>query len=530
MKAHLDSPKAIKRAVGYIRESTQEQGKGYSPSAQKDGIENYAKKNNIDIIDWYQDFSSGCDTKKRVDFNRMIERAEKKEFDLVLVYHTSRFARNVEDARVFKKLLREKLNIDVISVNQEFGDWSNPSSFLHEGVNELFDAHYSKQLQYWILGAIKEKRRQGRQPGNPPIGYKKDIIGNDLETGRIMYDNTWKIDKEKAKIVKQIFELYATRSYSMSNIADKLNSEGLRTQKGNLFSYSSIKTILSNRVYLGLVYSPRKGYPELPGEHPSLISEELFGAVSQVMQERQNKCGRPTAQHRFYLLQGLVYCYHCKDNLKTDAPEPKMYCETQTRKNRKDRQTYCCKMKREYNACKQKKVLVEKIDKQVIDFMKGMKIPESLHEDILEGINNRIDNDNSNIDKENKIKSLKAKLKKYEFMYVEANTITSEEYIKYTKPIKEELDTYKVVVSGAKMRKYKKKLAKELIKKFQKQYKNILENPEELREWILLLIKRVWVKNDKVVVIEIHDDYKDFFEENKKVIVQFPLATPKRVL
>jgi DNA invertase Pin-like site-specific DNA recombinase len=53
-----------KICVGYIRESTEEQDKGFSPDNQKRTIEEYAKKQNIQIVDWYKDLVSGTKAKK----------------------------------------------------------------------------------------------------------------------------------------------------------------------------------------------------------------------------------------------------------------------------------------------------------------------------------------------------------------------------------------------------------------------------------------------------------------------------------
>ena len=42
----------------------------------------------------------------------------------------------------------------------------------------------------------------------------------------------------------------------------------------------------------------------------------------------------------------------------------------------------------------------------------------------------------------------------------------------------------------------------------------------EQREWIRMTIKRVWVKDRKVVGIEPHDNFKPLFVSHRKVLVQ----------
>ena len=54
----------------------------------------------------------------------------------MLVYHTSRFARNQPEARSYKQLLRERLGIKVISVTQPLGDDpTDPSVLLAESIH-----------------------------------------------------------------------------------------------------------------------------------------------------------------------------------------------------------------------------------------------------------------------------------------------------------------------------------------------------------------------------------------------------------
>ena len=52
---------------------------------------------------------SGKDTLRRSDFARMVTDAEAGAFDVLLVYDTSRFARNIEDAYTYRRRLSGRL-------------------------------------------------------------------------------------------------------------------------------------------------------------------------------------------------------------------------------------------------------------------------------------------------------------------------------------------------------------------------------------------------------------------------------------
>jgi Resolvase, N terminal domain len=91
------------RAVAYIRESTEEQGQGFSPDAQRERIREFAPENDLQLIGEYCDFHSGWrKSAARPEFQRLMADAAEGKFDVVLVFHTSRFARNQVEARRYK--------------------------------------------------------------------------------------------------------------------------------------------------------------------------------------------------------------------------------------------------------------------------------------------------------------------------------------------------------------------------------------------------------------------------------------------
>src|SRR5437879_5966370 len=83
-----------KRAAAYIRESTEEQGQDFSPDAQRQAIASFATENELALVGEYCDFHSGWrKSESRPEFQRLMADAAEGSFEVVLVYHTSRFAR-----------------------------------------------------------------------------------------------------------------------------------------------------------------------------------------------------------------------------------------------------------------------------------------------------------------------------------------------------------------------------------------------------------------------------------------------------
>src|ERR1700730_5171629 len=114
----MSTPEKTRRAVAYIRESTEEQGRGYSPDGQRQAVARYAADHGMTLVEEYLDFETGRAADKRPGFQRLIEDAMEHKFEVVLVFHTSRFARNTVEAKRYKKLLRSELGIGVICITQ----------------------------------------------------------------------------------------------------------------------------------------------------------------------------------------------------------------------------------------------------------------------------------------------------------------------------------------------------------------------------------------------------------------------------
>jgi len=99
---------AGRRWACYIRESTAGQAERYGPSLQRAEQARYAERYGLCATGLeYIDLVSGKDTLRRTDFARMLADAKAGAFEVLLCYDTSRFARNVADAWVYRDNLAQ---------------------------------------------------------------------------------------------------------------------------------------------------------------------------------------------------------------------------------------------------------------------------------------------------------------------------------------------------------------------------------------------------------------------------------------
>ena len=107
------------KVVLYARVSSEKQAeKDLSIPAQLKALRKYAIKRGWDVVREFIDEAESARTANRPAFQEMITLAKQKEstFESILVWKLSRFARNREDAVLYKALLRKK-GIQVISIN-----------------------------------------------------------------------------------------------------------------------------------------------------------------------------------------------------------------------------------------------------------------------------------------------------------------------------------------------------------------------------------------------------------------------------
>lgn len=300
-----------KYAFGYVRVSTGKQDE-LSPDSQAKLLKDYAKSHGYVVSKiFYEVGISGRKAGKRPEFQKMIGLAKASDHpaDAILVWKYSRFARNQEESIVYKSLLKKKHNVDVISVSEPLVD--GPFGSLIERIIEWMDEYYSVRLSGEVTRGMKEKAERGGYQARPPLGYKI-----------VTHKEPPVIVPEEAEIVKLIFEKYANENLGIFEIARLLNMHNFKTSHGKEFERRSIEYILQNPTYCGMIrwnrtinesneIRPESEWIVTDGEHPAIISKELFGkAQERYKREYRPRGARPVSTYKHWL-SGVVKCPAC---------------------------------------------------------------------------------------------------------------------------------------------------------------------------------------------------------------------------
>jgi len=487
-----DMPDRTLRAVAYVRESTEEQGQGFSPDAQREGIRRFAPENNLELVGEYCDFHSGWrKSEARPEFQRLMADAAAGKFDVVLVFHTSRFARNQVEARRYKQLLRERLGIRVISVTQPMGeDHTDPSAFLAESIHEMFDEYYSVSLSFWTRSGLKEKARQGHLVGSLPWGYVRDP------------DTKLAIPHpERAPMVLAMFERYATGQESDRTLAAWLNAKGARTARGRLFSKDTVREMLCNAAYAGYVSGLRDKSRSIRGLHEPIVSDELFDRVQEVRSWR-TRVVKPSRPSEEYLLRKLIHCERCGARMHG--------CRTGWEGMRR----YQCSTRRHHGDCEQKMTPAKPLEEQLIGWLHDFQSDDALRQLVLDAIQAQAEG-HPGEDAERR-RELTAQLGRLRDLYVMGD-ITKPQYAMRRQMMEEELQRAKPPIDPDLDR------AQTILEDFSR-FWDAEPEPAERRKLILSLFAQVWAKDNLIVAVKPNAAFANYFTAASEVRATHPKA------
>ena len=261
---------------------------------------------------------SGISTKKREDFNRMLDDAAQGMFDLILTKEISRFARNTLDSIQYTRQLLSS-GVGVFFQNDNICTFDEDS-----------------ELRLSIMSSIAQdelRKLSSRVKFGHQQAIKSNVVlGNSRIFGYTKNDGKLVIDEEEAKMVRELFELYATDKYSMKQIEVIFWEKGYRNLNGKKIAHSTMSNMIANAKYKGYYVGNKvkvvdmftKKQKFLPPEEwvmfkdetgeivPAIVSEELWDKANAILHRRSEDVkNRQGICNHANLLTGKLFCSDC---------------------------------------------------------------------------------------------------------------------------------------------------------------------------------------------------------------------------
>ncbi len=461
----------MKNAVIYARYSSESQT-DQSIDGQLRVCYQYAKQNDLHIIDTYIDKAMTGTNDQRDAFQQMLADSEKPvAWDIVLVYAIDRFGRNSIEIAMNKQRLA-KNNKLLISATQRtsvnIDGTKNLDGILLENVYIGIAEYYSAELSQKVKRGIKENREKGLFCGGVILyGFK-------VENKKVL------IDEPKAEIVRYIFQQYSNGVIARL-IVDDLTKKGVYRKENKPFTERMIFDMLRNERYIGIHHTTDGTYTNI---YPAIVPKGQFDLVQAIL--AKNHTGSHSVKVD-YLLKGKLECGYCHKNIQG---------ETGTCRNKTVNRYYKCVGRKDFHICNKSIFTKDFLEKTVLDYTIELLSNEENLNAIADGV---IKANKKRITDKSVLKSLKDEKQKINnsienlLVAIESGILT-----KRTKNRMEELEQRSAEIDCQIMieeDKLKNVISKERVLQFITH--TLRQTPQLL---VFTLIKKIIVYDDKIAI------------------------------
>lgn len=308
-----DIPKGLRVGI-YNRCSTDEEAQLNALSKQAEESRELAVSFDWIIVAQYIESESGTTSKKRTEYQKMLEDIESHLYDVIMIKSMDRLARNVLDTYYFLSRLQANNIRLYIYIDRKFYD---PGDSLKTGIDALVAEQYSRDLSKKIKNAHRRRqlKKGGTNINSRVFGWDK--LGKDQFIINEKEANFYRIAFDKA---------YNGKGYR--TIANEMYALGARTTNGTRISDSHWKKLLTSPRAHGTVVLHTNEYNfetkkrvDLPPDQwiymenalPPIVTKEYQDMVLDVIEKRSRayRYDRDLSMIGHYILSGKLYCGEC---------------------------------------------------------------------------------------------------------------------------------------------------------------------------------------------------------------------------
>lgn len=285
----------------YLRKSrADEQGASIEEtlSRHKSTLLSFAKTNKLNIVKIYEEVVSGESLFSRPQMLELLQDIEDNKFSAVLCMDIDRLGRgNMKEQGIILETC--KTSRTLIITPRKVYDLDNELDEQYSEFEALMARNEYKTIRRRMQSGRIKSVQEGCYISNAPLGYKN-----------VMRDKkaTLEIVEKDAEYIKMIFDKYVNEGKGSEIIAQEMTAMGVKGKRGNALGRTTVRTIISNPVYIGKVAWHK---PEIyvDGLHEPIIDNETFEKAQIIRTGR----GHPPSNKGIIEnpLAGLAFCSNC---------------------------------------------------------------------------------------------------------------------------------------------------------------------------------------------------------------------------
>ncbi len=316
-------------AYSYIRCSTREQLKGDSVRRQLKTAEEYAEKHGLVLsTQGYRDLGVSAYHEKNLEegseFMALIKAIEARKIptgSTLIIENLDRLSRGfiTNSLPLFMRILNAGVRVatltdekcyDLKSVNK------NPMDLMF-AVMILSAANAE---------SVKKNQRVAEAWKTAQRDADKKKIKTSYPSWLILEDNTFKLEKKNAKLVRRIFKLFLG-GMAVTKIARTLNNSKIKTFTGKQWVATTVKYLLKSPSVIGDYHAGKrekgrkvKTGQVVKGYYPPIISGKDFYRAQARFRLNPSKRGRPQKEDA-NLFSGFIKCPYCGGSMGINGAE-----------------------------------------------------------------------------------------------------------------------------------------------------------------------------------------------------------------
>jgi DNA invertase Pin-like site-specific DNA recombinase len=186
------------------------------------------------------------------------------DFTTILVYDVSRWGpfQDTDESAHFEFICR-KAGVAVEYCAEEFQNDGSALGAFVKSIKRVMAAEYSREFSAKVARAQARFARLGfHQGGTAGFGLRRMLVDRDgvpkcmLKVGETKHLHDDRVilvpgPKEEIKIVRKIFRMYNEQGFSPTRIAQILNKQGYRTERGNYWGDDGVRGLLRCERFIG---------------------------------------------------------------------------------------------------------------------------------------------------------------------------------------------------------------------------------------------------------------------------------------